>query len=91
MRILEGEESVLQSDAPVMVVSQFTLYGRTRKGSRPSWSDAAPAPVAEPMVDKLVDLLRESGLRVVTGRFGEMMKVSLVNDGPFTVIVDTKE
>lgn len=91
LRILEGEESVLQSDAPVMVVSQFTLYGRTRKGSRPSWSDAAPAPVAEPMVDKLVDLLRESGLRVVTGRFGEMMKVSLVNDGPFTVIVDTKE
>ena len=74
-----------------MVISQFTLYGRTKKGARPSWSDAAPAQVAEPMIDRLVELLREDGVEVATGRFGAMMKVALVNDGPFTVIVDTRD
>ena len=91
LRILPGEESVAGSGAPVMVISQFTLYGRTKKGARPSWSDAAPAQVAEPMIDRLVELLREDGVEVATGRFGAMMKVALVNDGPFTVIVDTRD
>ncbi len=91
LRILPGEESVAGSGAPVLVVSQFTLYGRTKKGARPSWSDAAPAQIAEPLVDRLVELLRERGVQVETGRFGAMMKVALVNDGPFTVIVDTRD
>lgn len=91
LRILEGEVSVGETGAPVLLVSQFTLYGRTKKGSRPSWSDAAPGPVAEPMVEDLVELLRASGTEVATGRFGAMMQVALVNDGPFTVIVDTRD
>ncbi len=88
LRILRDEASVESAGAPVMVVSQFTLYGHTRKGRRPSWSDAAPGPVAEPLVDAVVAGLRARGIEVATGRFGAAMEVELVNDGPFTVIVD---
>lgn len=88
LRLLEGELSVLDAGASVLVVSQFTLYGQTRKGRRPSWSDAAPGPVAEPLVDAVVEALRSRGITVATGRFGADMAVDLVNDGPFTVIVD---
>ena len=89
LRILRDEQSVLDSSAPVLVVSQFTLYGEVNKGRRPSWSSAAPGPVAEPLVDAVVASLRSRGLDVATGRFGAMMQVDLVNDGPFTLIVDT--
>ncbi|GAA4867397.1 D-aminoacyl-tRNA deacylase [Serinicoccus chungangensis] len=89
LRILREERSVLETGAPVLVVSQFTLYGSTRKGRRPSWGDAAPGPVAEPLVEAVVAALRERGVEVATGRFGAMMEVELVNDGPFTLLVDT--
>lgn len=88
LRILEGETSASEAGAPVLVVSQFTLYGDTRKGRRPSWSHAAPGPQAEPLIDAVVADLRGRGLEVATGRFGAMMRVALVNDGPFTVLVD---
>ncbi|MST63376.1 D-aminoacyl-tRNA deacylase [Schaalia hyovaginalis] len=88
LRILEGEASVSEAGAPVLVVSQFTLYGDTRKGRRPSWSQAAPGPEAEPLVDAVVTDLRARGLEVATGEFGAMMQVELVNDGPFTVLVE---
>ena len=88
LRILADERSVLDTGAPVLVVSQFTLYADTRKGRRPSWSDAAPGPVAEPLVDAVVAALRDKGVEVATGRFGAMMQVSLVNDGPVTLVVD---
>lgn len=89
LRILREEQSVLDAGAPVLVVSQFTLYADTRKGRRPSWSAAAPGDVAEPLVDDLIAALRDKGIEVATGRFGAMMEVSLVNDGPFTLVVDT--
>lgn len=89
LRILRDEASVVDVGAPVLVVSQFTLYGHTRKGRRPSWVDAAPGPVAEPLVDAVVQALRDRGIEVATGVFGAMMQVELVNDGPFTVLVDT--
>ncbi|WP_298890762.1 D-aminoacyl-tRNA deacylase [uncultured Serinicoccus sp.] len=89
LRILREERSVLETGAPVLVVSQFTLYGSTRKGRRPSWGDAAPGPVAEPLVEAVVAALQERGVEVATGRFGAMMEVELVNDGPFTLLVDT--
>ncbi len=88
LRILRDERSLLEADAPVLVVSQFTLQGDTRKGRRPSWSAAAPAEVAEPVVDALVAALRARGLEVGTGRFGAMMAISLTNDGPVTLVVD---
>lgn len=88
LRILDGEASAQDAGAPVLVVSQFTLYGDTRKGRRPSWAHAAPGPEAEPLVEAVVADLRGRGLRVETGRFGAMMEVSLVNDGPFTVLVE---
>ncbi|GAA5168246.1 D-aminoacyl-tRNA deacylase [Ornithinimicrobium tianjinense] len=88
LRILRDELSVSDVGAPVLVVSQFTLYGQTRKGRRPSWSDAAPGPVAEPLVDGVVAALRGRGVEVATGVFGAAMEVELVNDGPFTVVVD---
>jgi D-tyrosyl-tRNA(Tyr) deacylase len=88
LRILRDERSVLDEGAPVLVVSQFTLYADTRKGRRPSWGNAAPAPVAEPLVDALVAALRARGVVVATGRFGAMMEVTLVNDGPVTLVVD---
>jgi D-aminoacyl-tRNA deacylase len=70
------------------VISQFTLYADLTKGRRPSWSAAAPGPVAEPLVSAVIQALREAGARVQTGVFGAHMKVSLVNDGPVTIIVD---
>ena len=88
LRILAEEKSVEDVGGGVLVVSQFTLYGRTVKGRRPSWSDAAPGSVAEPLVDAVAEGLRERGVRVATGRFGADMRVELCNDGPFTVIVD---
>jgi D-aminoacyl-tRNA deacylase len=87
-RILRDERSVIDEGAPVLVVSQFTLYGDTRKGRRPSWSAAAPGSVAEPLVDAVVEALRGRGVEVATGTFGAMMEVELVGDGPFTVIID---
>lgn len=88
LRILPGETSVDTTGAPVMLISQFTLYGQTRKGRRPSWIDAAPGPVAEPLVEAVVAGLRARGIAVATGRFGAAMRLELVNDGPFTVIVE---
>jgi D-aminoacyl-tRNA deacylase len=88
LRILREERSLVDEGAPVLVVSQFTLYADTRKGRRPSWSKAAPGPVAEPLVEAVVAALRARGLEVATGRFGAMMQVALVNDGPVTLVVD---
>ncbi len=85
MRILEGEKSCSDVNAPLLVISQFTLYGDARKGRRPTWNAAAPGPVAEPLVDEVVARLRELGATVETGRFGADMRVSLTNHGPFTV------
>ncbi|TQJ48510.1 D-aminoacyl-tRNA deacylase [Phycicoccus sp. SLBN-51] len=88
LRILRDERSVLDEGAPVLVISQFTLYADTKKGRRPSWNGAAPGDVAEPMVEAVVAALRERGVEVATGRFGAMMQVRLVNDGPVTLVVD---
>lgn len=88
LRILDGELSAADAGAPILVISQFTLYGDTRKGRRPSWAHAAPGEEAEPLVDAVVADLRGRGLHVETGQFGAMMEVSLVNDGPFTVLVE---
>ena len=88
LRILDGELSAADAGAPILVISQFTLYGDTRKGRRPSWAHAAPGEEAEPLVEAVVADLRGRGLHVETGQFGAMMEVSLVNDGPFTVLVE---
>lgn len=92
LRILRGGErdelSALDAGAPVLVVSQFTLYADTRKGRRPSWSAAAPGPVAEPLVEAVARSLRSLGLQVATGRFGADMAVELVNDGPVTILLE---
>jgi D-aminoacyl-tRNA deacylase len=88
LRIIDGERSAADVGAPVLVVSQFTLYADTRKGRRPSWSAAAPGPVAAPLVDAFAQALRDRGAHVETGAFGAMMQVSLVNDGPATMILD---
>ncbi len=81
--------SVLESGGGVLVVSQFTLYGDARKGRRPSWQDAAPAEVAEPLVDEVVEELRRRGCTVATGVFGARMQVSSVNEGPMTLLLET--
>jgi D-tyrosyl-tRNA(Tyr) deacylase len=88
LRILPDEKSCSDLGAPLLVVSQFTLYGDARKGRRPSWMDAAPGPVAEPLVDAVVAALRAHGATVATGVFGAEMQVELVNDGPFTVLLE---
>ncbi|GAA1730024.1 D-aminoacyl-tRNA deacylase [Isoptericola hypogeus] len=88
LRILRDERSAVDEGAPVLVISQFTLYADVRKGRRPTWNAAAPGPVAEPLVDAVVAGLRARGLEVATGRFGADMAVELVNDGPVTILVE---
>lgn len=88
LRILRGEKSCADTSAPLLVVSQFTLYADTAKGRRPSWQAAAPGPVAEPLVAAFVTALRGLGGEVQTGVFGADMQVSLVNDGPVTLILE---
>lgn len=89
LRILDDERSAAEVGAPVLVVSQFTLYADVRKGRRPSWSGAAPAAVAEPLVSAFVAALRNHGATVETGSFGALMEVESVNVGPRTVIVES--
>ena len=88
LRILDGEKSCSDVAAPLLVISQFTLYADTAKGRRPTWINAAPGPVAEPLVEAVVTELRALGARVEAGVFGADMKVALVNDGPVTIILD---
>ncbi len=88
LRILAGERSCADVGAPLLVISQFTLYADTSKGRRPSWQGAAPGPVAEPLVTAFAAALRELGARVQTGVFGAQMQVALVNDGPVTLILE---
>jgi D-aminoacyl-tRNA deacylase len=88
LRILDGDTSASESAAPLLVVSQFTLYGDARKGRRPGWSAAAPAEVAEPLVSAFVDALRARGATVETGRFRTYMIVESVNVGPRTLLLE---
>ena len=88
LRILRGETSCAETGAPLLVVSQFTLYGDARKGRRPTWSGAAPGPVAEPLVDEVVAELRRLGADVQTGVFGADMALSSTNDGPVTLVLE---
>jgi D-tyrosyl-tRNA(Tyr) deacylase len=88
LRILRDEQSCATTGAPLLIVSQFTLYGETKKGRRPSWTAAARPEQAEPLIEGVVRELRRKGARVETGRFGAMMSVRSVNDGPFTVLVE---
>ena len=82
------ERSAADAAMPVLVISQFTLYGDTRKGRRPTWEAAAPGPIAEPLVDAVVARLRERGAPTSTGVFGADMRVEFVNDGPMTLVLD---
>jgi D-tyrosyl-tRNA(Tyr) deacylase len=88
LRILDGEQSAADVAAPILVISQFTLYADTAKGRRPSWNAAAPASVARPLVDSFTVALRDLGADVATGIFGADMAVALVNDGPVTVLLE---
>jgi D-aminoacyl-tRNA deacylase len=88
LRILPGEKSCADAAAPLLVISQFTLYADTAKGRRPTWQAAAPRPVAEPLVDAFTAALRVLGAEVQTGVFGADMQVHLVNDGPVTLIIE---
>lgn len=88
LRVLDGEASAADVRAPILVVSQFTLYANTTKGRRPTWNAAAPGPVAEPLVDEFAAELRRLGAQVQTGVFGADMAVELVNDGPVTVLLE---
>ena len=90
LRILRGEKSCLEENAPILVVSQFTLYADIRKGRRPSWSTAAPRAMSEPLIEAFVSSLRLLGAEVATGVFGAEMQVSLTNDGPVTLILDSE-
>lgn len=89
LRILDGERSCAQVAAPILAVSQFTLYADLSKGRRPSWSAAAPRTISEPLVEAFVGSLRGLGAEVATGAFGAEMLVSLVNDGPVTLVIDS--
>ena len=89
LRLFEGE-SALEINAPILAVSQFTLYGDAKKGRRPSWSKAAPGAVSEPLFEAFAQKLCDTGLRVETGVFGADMQVELVNDGPVTLILDSE-
>jgi len=88
LRVLDDQRSASDIDAPIMVVSQFTLYADTTTGRRPSWNAAAPSAVAEPLVDEFVRALQTLGAHVETGVFGADMRVELVNDGPVTVLLE---
>ncbi|MGH3559560.1 MAG: D-aminoacyl-tRNA deacylase [Mycobacterium sp.] len=88
LRILDDEQSAAEIDAPILVVSQFTLYADTAKGRRPSWNAAAPGAVAEPLVTAFVHALQQLGADVQTGTFGARMQVELINDGPVTVLLE---
>ena len=89
LRLLRDEKSVAEAEAPVLVISQFTLYGDARKGRRPTWSAAAPGPVSEPLYDALCAALSAAGTRVERGVFGADMAVELVNDGPVTLQLES--
>ena len=94
LRVFQGptghfDRSLLDTGGSALVVSQFTLYGDTRRGRRPSFDQAAPAAQAEPLVERFANALRDLGVPVETGRFGAMMRVSLVNDGPVTLMVES--
>ncbi|MEO6790681.1 MAG: D-aminoacyl-tRNA deacylase [Ornithinibacter sp.] len=88
LRILRGERSVTDEQAPVLVISQFTLHADTRKGRRPSWNAAAPGEVVEPVVEQVVAALRARGVEVATGRFGAHMDIEMLADGPVTIVLD---
>ncbi len=88
LRILDDEQSAADTNAPILVVSQFTLYADTAKGRRPSWNAAAPGAVAEPLVASFVQALQQLGAQVESGSFGAHMHVELVNDGPVTVLLE---
>jgi D-aminoacyl-tRNA deacylase len=88
VRILREEKSASDLDAPILVVSQFTVYGDARKGRRPTWNAAAPGPVSEPLYEAVCDELTRLGATVARGSFGADMAVSLVNDGPVTIVLD---
>jgi D-aminoacyl-tRNA deacylase len=88
LRILADERSASDMSAPVLVVSQFTLYGDARRGRRPTWEAAAPGPVSEPLYDAVCAALTDLGATVVPGIFGASMQVASVNDGPVTVLLD---
>jgi len=89
LRILDDERSVGDVGAPVLVVSQFTLYGDARKGRRPTWAAAAPGHVSEPLYEAVCTELAAQGVRVERGVFGAHMEVASVNDGPFTVLLES--
>lgn len=89
LRIMRDEKSASDLSAPVLVVSQFTLYGDARKGRRPTWIAAAPGPVSEPVYEAFCDTLRDLGATVAEGAFGADMQVSSVNDGPVTMLLET--
>ena len=89
LRILRDEQSASDVDAPLLVISQFTLYGDARKGRRPTWNAAAPGPVSEPVYEQVCTALEALGAKVSRGRFGADMQVELVNDGPVTLVLDT--
>jgi D-tyrosyl-tRNA(Tyr) deacylase len=89
LRIMREEKSVADLEAPVLLISQFTLYGEARKGRRPTWQAAAPGEASEPLYDAVLTALESAGTHVETGVFGADMTVSLVNDGPVTLVVDT--
>ena len=91
LRILGDEQSALELNTPVLVVSQFTLYADVRKGRRPSWSKAARPEQSEPLYEYFVERIRDQGLDVATGEFGAMMDVALVNSGPFTLVIDSDD
>ena len=88
LRVLDGQRSASDIGAPVLVVSQFTLYADTAKGRRPSWNAAAPGPTAEPVITAFTAALRDLGAPVHTGVFGAHMQIALVNDGPVTVMLE---
>ena len=89
LRIFDDEQSAEQLNAPMLVISQFTLYADTRKGRRPSWSAAAPRRFSEPLIGSFVNALQALGAEVATGIFGAHMAVQLINDGPVTLILES--